>query len=867
MPMLRRLLLILAVTLLIVPGKADEFHTYQKLAPQQVNQIIPSEKRTVIDLSGPWQEVDGEEVIGNIDLPAARPSGLPVTLRRSLKMDKATLASKSWQLLFLGVSDEVSLTVNDREVMRYPGGTAPFTAQIPDQFLREGSNVIELTIYERGYLATLTTQLAPAAGAVQSGVLREIFLIGTPHVWVSDIKASTAFTNGYRTASIVSTATINGAEVDKLIGRSEGDEALRQGSVTVAAQAILVNEATGDVIARSAVSDISIERSRSIQARFDIVVTDPKMWTPESPELYKLEVRLSLNAGLVDAYSINYAFRSIGLGTVENSRRILLNGKPTFLNGIDYVEEYPETGPTMSWKQMEHDISMLKTLGVNVVRFSHRAPHPYLLHLCDKYGLMAMVEVQANGIPSSMLQEKEISALMKNRADLLATYVGSHPSIIACGLSDRLEEGRDATNSFHKTLAEIFREQTSQLLYKTILASQVEQTSEGGFDMIVVRLDGQRGGRKIESTIEAIKRVIRNTAVMITAGSLVSPGNSNGFSDPLSTESQALTIRTGYEAARNHGLAGIVVETFNDYHLEMPIMLVDHHDPYAYTSGLVDVWRQPRVSYAMYKSLINEEKEPLLQAREYDDATPLVFIATGLVLALVLTFMFNRSRRFREYFMRSVIRPYNFYADIRDQRILSTVQTLILGLVIAAGAGLVLAAILYYLRTDEAVQYLIHIIFPSAWSNEIIRYVAWRPPLAVGIVAVLVFLDLLAGAVLLRIGGMFVKGRILFRDTFTIVVWSAVPLLALLPIGIVLYQVLSADAVSFWIPLIVLAAMLWTVFRVLRATSIVFDVSSPIVYLIGLGFLAVIFGVFAAWWTFRVEGFQFLQYYQAVIAV
>ena len=279
------------------------------------------------------------------------------------------------------------------------------------------------------------------------------------------------------------------------------------------------------------------------------------------------------------------------------------------------------------------------------------------------------------------------------------------------------------------------------------------------------------------------------------------------------------------------------------------------------------MWREPRVSYAMYKALINDEKEPLLQAREFDDATPLVFIGTGIVLALILTFLVNRSRRFREYFVRSIVRPYNFYADIRDQRILSLVQTVILGLVIAASAGLVLAALGYYLRSDPAFEYLMHITLPSAGMNELVRSIVWQPAMAIIVIGVGVFLDLLVATVLLRVGALFVKGRILFRDTFTIVVWSSVPLLALLPIGVGLYQVLSTDAATVWIPTIITVAGLWTLIRMLRATSVVFDVSPIIVYGLGLLTVAVILAIGITLWAFQAEGFAFLQYYQAVVAL
>jgi hypothetical protein len=861
------IVLFLLCLLSAITVRADDFHRFKPLTEQQIAEIIPTSTRTVIDLSGAWQEMDEEEVKGTLAIPFTHHGNRTITLRRSVKMDKATLQSRSWQLYFLGVSDEVSLLVNGREVMRYPGGTAPFTASIPDQFLREGSNSLQITMHERGFLASLVSKFAPNAGKIRTGVLREVFLIGTPHVWTSEIQTATSFTSAYQSATIVATATVNGSNVDMLVGRAEGDEAMRQGSVDVVVEALLRSTTTGEVVARSVPVTTSIERRRSQKIRCDLNVSNPQLWTPQNPNLYKLEVQLSVGGRTIDSYSMNYGFRNLRVADVDQSRRILLNGRPVFLNAVEYAEEYPQTGPSLSWVQMEHDVSLLKTLGVNVVRFSHRVPHPYLLHLCDRYGLMALTEVEAAGIPSGMLLQEEISALMKNRADLLATFVGQHPSIIGCGLSDRLQEGRDETNVFHKLLTEQFRSKTPHLIYKTVSASQIGMTSEGGFDVVIVRIDDSWSRQHMTSVIETAKRVITRAAIVMTTGSLVSPNNSNGFSDPLSTESQALAIRRGYEAARSFDLAGIVVSTFNDYTLEFPTMLVDHSDPYIQTSGLVDHWRQPRVSYAMYKALINDEKEPLLQAREYDDATPLVFIATGLILALVLTFMVNRSRRFREYFLRSIVRPYNFYADIRDQRILSTAQTLLLGIVISAGAGLVLAAILYYLRFDTSVQYLMHILVPNAFANEIIRFVAWRPPMAVATFGTFVFLSILTTTILLRLGGIFVRGRILVRDTFTIVVWSAVPLLALLPIGIVLYQVMHADAVSFWIPLIVIAAVVWTLLRTLRATSVVFDVSPLIVYLIGVGLIVVVIGTFAALWAIRVEGFQFLQYYQSVISV
>lgn len=845
-----------------------QLQSYQPLAAVHVNAITSTATRTVINLSGTWDVIEDGEQQGSMRVPSTLEPGPEFTIRRSIKMDQATLRSRAWHLWFLGVSDDIDLSVNSQKVLLpNPGGSAPFMIRIPDDALRAGSNIIEITVRQRGDLVSLVSTFAPSSPATRRGILREIFLIGTPLVWTSDVHVGTQVQLRRNMASLSADITVKGANVERLQGVSADSQLVQQRSATIGAEAVLTSRRTGAVVARSGVASIEVGRARSIKHTFDFTVSSPDLWSPSQPHLYDLTINLSYGGRLLDQYNQVVGFSSIQLHTAEGGLRLLLNDSSFFVNAIDYYEEYPSTGSTLSWRQMEHDVKLMKTLGINAIRFCSGAPHPYLLYLCDRDGIFVLTEIEARGIPKHLLLEKEISAQLSNRLDLLLNYVGPHPSVLGIGLSDMLEEGTDQTNTFHRKMAELVRSRSTALVYKTVSGLGLDQTSEGGFDLIVIRANTRRSRDQLPEIVDAAARVVRHAATMVLIGSVVSPENENGFSDPLSMESQAVIIRDGYRLAKQRALSGVVVSSFNDYRLQFPTMLVEHSDPYVHTSGIVDEQRQPRVAYSMYKALINEEKEPLLQARDFSDATPLVFIATGIVLALVLTLVINRSRRFREYLIRSIIRPFNFYADIRDQRILSLVQTVILGIVVAASAGLVLAAVGYYLRSEPTFEYLVHILLPSTGLAEIIRYIAWHPSLAVLTVGTTIFTAFLILAALLRLGSLFVRGRILYRDTFTIVVWSAVPLLALLPVGIALYQVLSTDAASFWIPLIIAASMLWTFLRTLRATSVVFDVPAVIVYGLGFGVVGVGLAAFMALWNLNAEGFSFLQYYFAVVSL
>lgn len=849
-----------------VVAKSDDFHEYTPLGKEQLHRLLLTETRNVIDLSGPWNVVHNGEVVRTIQLPGPIPESETITITKTVTISQHMIKKCAWQLHFFGGVNEVSVRVNTREVTRHPGGTAPFSIQINERLLVPGANTIELTIGTGGKLNALARRYAPNSPRMWNGITREVFLVGTPQAWTAEVNTSTAFNPGFSSASLLATATIRGENVERLIQSDSAPESIQQGSVTLQVEGILRNPGTGDIVGRSVVSGVKVERSRIVQTQLDFTISNPRMWSPSQPNLYELELRCVHNGSVVDVFRMNIGLRSIRIGKSKTTKSILLNGQPIFLYGANYIEEYPNVGPSVSWRQLEHDVALMKTVGINAVRLINGAPHPYFLHLCDYYGILVMAEVDACAIPSQLLNEEEVAVQLRNHADLLASYMGSHPSLLACGLSSGLEEGSPETQAFHQSLTKILRNRISAPLYKVVSASQLPVINEGGFELIVIDVTARSSADRIQERLQEAQNTIRSAAIVTMLGAAISPNNSNGFSDALSVESQAVKLRDGLWATKEFSLAGTIVNTFTDYTLQLPTMLVDFHNPYTYTAGLLDQWRQPRVAFDMYKALINDEKEPLLQARNFTDSTPLVFIACGLVLALVLTLLINRSRRFREYFARSIIRPYNFYADIRDQRILSPVQSALLGAVISVSVGLVISAVLYYLRTDIRIEYLFHLLIPSETGYRLLRTIAWNPAISVLFFGLGIFGAMFALAGILWASSLFVKAKIFYRDTLTIVVWSSVPLLALLPIGIALYQVLSADAMSVWVPVIMACAAFWTLLRTLRATSIVFDVPSIIAYSIGLGALIVVAAAFLVIWSVQYNLPDFLSYYQRVVS-
>jgi beta-glucuronidase len=120
------------------------------------------------------------------------------------------------------------------------------------------------------------------------------------------------------------------------------------------------------------------------RAQLHFAVKGLERWSPETPKLYKVEVR----AG-EDRLSDLIGFRTIETRGTE----ILLNGKPVFLRGIDIQGEAPyRTGRSYSDKDAEILLGWAKELGCNYVRLAHFPYDETMLRAADRMGLMVWSE-------------------------------------------------------------------------------------------------------------------------------------------------------------------------------------------------------------------------------------------------------------------------------------------------------------------------------------------------------------------------------------------------------------------------------------------------------------------------------------------
>lgn len=125
-------------------------------------------------------------------------------------------------------------------------------------------------------------------------------------------------------------------------------------------------------------------------------VSDPKLWSPDSPNLYNVTVRLGGDE--VHSYT---GFRTFSKGIIDGVVRPLLNGQFIFMFGTLDQGYWPDgiyTPPNR--EAMVYDLEVLKDLGFNMVR--KHVSVPYSSIYCDYESDTVIDQSRAGSILSCM---------------------------------------------------------------------------------------------------------------------------------------------------------------------------------------------------------------------------------------------------------------------------------------------------------------------------------------------------------------------------------------------------------------------------------------------------------------------------------
>lgn len=175
---------------------------------------------------------------------------------------------------------------------------------------------------------------------------------------------------------------------------------IKEGSIAITVSG--ANLKKGDSILASFVVDGKTIDAGMIPGKtWEMKVPGLKPWSPESPTLYEVKLKLWSDGveGDADVVKSYFAFREITLGKDQGIQRLLLNGMPLFQMGPLDQGWWPDgllTPP--SDEAMASDLKVLKSMGMNMLRKHIKVEPARLYHHCDKLGLLVWQDM-----PSGML--------------------------------------------------------------------------------------------------------------------------------------------------------------------------------------------------------------------------------------------------------------------------------------------------------------------------------------------------------------------------------------------------------------------------------------------------------------------------------
>jgi beta-galactosidase len=170
-----------------------------------------------------------------------------------------------------------------------------------------------------------------------------------------------------------------------------------------------------------------------------ITVSDPLLWTPETPHLYSAQVQVIINKKIVDDTKNNFGIRSIKF---TSNNGFQLNGKTVKLNGGCVHHDNGSLGAAAFDRAEERKVELLKTAGFNAVRTSHNPPSEAFLNACDKLGLLVIDEVFDGWREKKTEHDyaKYFDQWWKRDVDAMVLRDRNHPSIILWSTGNEIIE-------------------------------------------------------------------------------------------------------------------------------------------------------------------------------------------------------------------------------------------------------------------------------------------------------------------------------------------------------------------------------------------------------------------------------------------
>lgn len=251
-----------------------------------------------------------------------------------------------------------------------------------------------------------------------AGLQREVFLYstGTPHL--QDVFARGDLTDDLRDGILRITAKA---------GFPGGDVT----GCTLEAQLF---DARGKAVLRKPLrADFNAPDFPRGEVSLETIISKPKLWSAETPDLYTLVVTLRTPHG-EESSRCTVGFRRVEI----RNRSLLINGKRVLFKGMNLHDHDDTTGRALTRERMESDLQRMKQYNVNAIRTSHYPKDPHFYDLCDRYGFYVIDEanIESHAFYRELCRDLRYTHAFVERVQNMVERDKNHPCVILWSLGN-----------------------------------------------------------------------------------------------------------------------------------------------------------------------------------------------------------------------------------------------------------------------------------------------------------------------------------------------------------------------------------------------------------------------------------------------
>lgn len=806
--------------------------------------------RDIISLDGNWKifpSDDEKKEKVSISVPSIFEGKGEFVFEKNFSLTNNQLNNNVISLVFFGLNYSADISVNKVIIYRHPGGEFPFTISLPRDILRsDKDNIISVKLsYVLDSKNTIPLRQRFLFPQNFGGIIHDVYLHLTPNVSIKDFEYKTEVDPKSNKAVIALRSIIDNKEFKRT-----SDSIDVQTNFRLRTQVFYP-----DGINSSSLEDNNfiLKQNKQVEIKNSISIASPTFWSPDNPASYIVRLELWRGDKLIDRRD-----QSVVLFKLESSKdNIFLNGKNFNLYGVTYSPSYYQYGSLSSYERMESDLEKIKQAGFNSVRFSKELPHPYYLRLCEEIGLLAFVELPIANLPEGLAGSQNFVVRSKNYLSSILKAYKNFSAIAAIGFGSSYLFNSDEHRALLSDLSLQVKKNRNILTYASFINYEYKMIDN--LDLYGIELLNQTPSDKQKEIENLITAIGKGKLFIGEATYTVNIGQTDGYVNKFSYEAQAKFFDDMFNFYESNKLAGFFANTMYDVRGNFPSIINGYDADNIYRIGLIREDRQQEnLAYKVLSARMkNAEKVTIPIGSEKDDA-PMIFIITGLLLALLMGVLVNSGRKFREDASRALLRPYNFFADVRDQRIISAYHSLFLALIVALVSSLIFANLFYYIKNNVLFERII-LSFGSAGMLSGISYLAWHPTNALIWLFLITVIIMIAITIIIKAASFFVRTKVYLSSVFFTVVWAMLPMVLLIPVGIVLYRLLNAGVGNIYVYIFLVAFFIWLFYRLLKGISVIFDIAAGGIYFYGIVSLFGILVIFLIYYEVNSSVFQYLN--------